>query len=53
MMFFYNCQKWLYVCIIVHRPLFLRGLPIIPVILSKASGSKWIPVQSWEEGFVP
>lgn len=27
--------------------------PTIPVILSKALGSKWIPVQSWKEGFVP
>lgn len=53
MMFFHNCQQWLHVCIIVHQLLFLRGHPTIPVILLKASGSKWIPVQSWEKGFVP
>lgn len=35
-MVFYNRQLWLHVYIIVHQPLFLRGLPAIPVILSKA-----------------
>lgn len=28
-MFFYTCQQWLHVCVIIQQPLLLRGLPAV------------------------
>lgn len=52
-MFFYTCQQWLHVCVIIQQPLFLRGLPAVLWSRRKRREAHESPVQSWEEGFVP